>query len=383
MSEPHSTSDSGSVGDVPAASDLRPTSELRHDPLLRRWVAVAENRANRPHAFVSDDSPDEPSGCPFCEGHEDETPAELFAIRDSDGSSQVGSRPGHEWRVRVVKNKYPAVTVDDMPADDSSLGVDDATSSETVAEDVRDHVTHPGYGSHEVIIESPRHVARTTDLTVSDLTDVLIAYRARLLDLRDDRRLRQAVVFKNVGAAAGATLEHAHSQLMALPFVPPLIAEELQGAKDYYERHGECLFDAMLADELSGSSRIVAENERFVSFCPFASRAVYETWIMPRQHESHFEEADDATLGDLAHLLLDCMHRIDAVLERPAYNYIIHSGPFDTPNLRHYHWYVEVVPRVTKIAGFEWATGCAINLVAPETAAKRLREVAIPQFMGS
>lgn len=338
-------------------------SELRQDPISGRWVVIAEERAKRPRAFVADNSPVSLEGCPFCEGHEDETPRELFVIREENAEQSE-----HQWRVRVVRNKYPALELDAAPLATGLLPTDRAV-------DVAARDTLPGVGSHEVIIESPEHVLRTTDMSPDQLTDVLVAYRERLRALREDPRLKHALVFKNVGTAAGATLEHAHSQLIALPFVPPLIEEELQGAERYYERHGESVFDVILRDELAAGERIVAENDGFVAFCPFASRAPYEMWIMPRVHASHYEETEEPQLGELARLLHDVMHRLDVVLHQPAYNHVIHSGPFDRQNLHHYHWYVEVVPRVTKIAGFEWATGCVINVVQPEKAAEQLRAV--------
>ena len=336
-------------------------SELRQDPISGRWVIIAANRADRPHAFVSEQSSTDPSECPFCEGHEMETPRELFVVPAADDPSSA-----HEWRVRVVKNKYPALELEAAPIAAGPLPTDrphDAHARDTL----------PGLGSHEVIIESPEHILRTTEMPPDQLTDVLLAYRERLRELRRDPRLKHALVFKNVGEAAGATLGHAHSQLIAMPFVPRLIEEEMRGAEQYHEQHGECVFDTILKDELASGERIVAENDRFVAFCPFASRSPYEMWIMPRAHESHYEEIDADSLSALAELLHDALRRLDAVLDQPAYNYVIHSGPFDRKNLPHYHWYVEVVPRVTKIAGFEWATGCVINVVAPEEAAKRLR----------
>ncbi|REK28173.1 MAG: DUF4921 family protein [Planctomycetota bacterium] len=337
-------------------------SELRWDPIYGRWVVLAVNRSNRPRAFVSESGDGDAEDCPFCEFHEDQTPRELFAIRDDDPTSP------HPWRVRVVDNKYPALTLTVATAPDWLPKV-------TATDELRDYTSCAGVGSHEVIIESPTHVCRNSEMTADQLRDVLAAYQARLNVLREDPRIRCAVIFKNVGAPAGATLEHVHSQLIALPFVPPLFAAELQGAQRYYELHGQSVFQAMLEKERHSGQRVVSENERFVVFCPYASRTPYEMWVMARAAGSHFEAADAASLDDLASSLHDALCRLDEVLDRPAYNYVIHSGPFDTQNLQHYHWYVEVVPRVTKIAGFEWASGCAINVVAPEVAAQRLRSV--------
>jgi UDPglucose--hexose-1-phosphate uridylyltransferase len=325
--------------------------ELRKDPIVGRWVIVAEQRAKRPGAFVERSAP--PSGpCPFCEGHESETPAEVSAARRAD------SRPDSRgWRVRVVPNKFPALVLEGE-ADARRQGMYDVME---------------GVGAHEVIIESPRHVRSTSELPLEDVCEVLWTYRERLAEFKRDGRLKYGMLFKNVGAAAGATLEHIHSQLIVMPMVPNHAQEEIVGAKDYFDRHGRCVFCDMIEQELAQRKRIVIETPDFVVFCPFASRFTYEAWLLPKFHASHYEDISRTQADAAADALRQVITKIDTALDRPAYNYLIHTAPFDCQELAHYHWHVEIMPRLTGIAGFEWGSGLHINPVPPEEAAAKLR----------
>jgi UDPglucose--hexose-1-phosphate uridylyltransferase len=231
-----------------------------------------------------------------------------------------------------------------------------------------------GVGAHEVIIESPRHLVSTTELSVEQLRDVLWIYRDRLHDLTRDDRLRYGMLFKNVGAAAGASLEHTHSQLIATPIVPTNVVEELNGAQAYHNYRGRCVFCDMIDQELAFEERVVLDSPGFVAFCPFAARFPFETWIVPTAHASHYETLSRGGAEELARVLKRVLEKIEAALDRPAYNYIIHTAPFDTQALDHYHWHIEIIPRVTKTAGFEWGTGFYINPVPPEEAAAFMRE---------
>ena len=329
--------------------------DLRKDPIVGRWVIIAKNRAKRPHELV-DGTIARPPGsfCPFCEGYENHTTPEIAAYR-TPGTHR--DKPG--WRVRVVPNKFPALEIEG----------DLAKRGQGMYDMMR------GVGAHEVIIESPKHVSSTTDLSAEAIRDVFWIYRDRLLDLQRDNRLVYGMIFKNVGAAAGASLEHTHSQLIVTPIVPINVVEEITGASEYYRYRGRCVYCDMIEQELSFEKRVVVDSPGFVAFCPFAARFPFETWIVPTQHASHYETLSRASVEELGRVMKRVMEKIETALDRPAYNYIIHTSPFDTTALGHYHWHIEIIPRVTKTAGFEWGTGFYINPVPPEEAATFMRSL--------
>lgn len=338
--------------------------EFRKDPIVDRWVIIAKNRAERP-LELAEGAPTRRTAttdCPFCEGHERETTEEVLAVRTA-GTAANG--PG--WQVRVVTNLYPALL-----HDTGAFAPHAAPHAQPLL------MSQPALGAHEVVIEHPRHLLGTSDLTVDELTEVLLVYRERLAALRAMNRYVQPIVFKNVGAAAGASIEHAHSQIMALPMVPREIAAELEAASRYHQHNRQCIYCQLLADELSSGQRLVipeanSAGARFVALSAYAARCPYETWVLPREHQSDFEQLSPADARELAAVMRTVVTKIDAALDRPAYNYIIHTSPFDTFENDHYHWHIEIIPRVTKTAGFEWGTGLAINPVPPEEAAAIMR----------
>jgi UDPglucose--hexose-1-phosphate uridylyltransferase len=330
--------------------------DLRKDPIVGRWVIVAKSRAKRPHDFDSTPHLRRGQFCPFCEGNEDKTPHEILAYRNP------GSQRNREgWRVRVVPNKFPALEIE---GDLSKRG-----------DGIYDMMQ--GVGAHEVIIESPKHLVSTSQLSEEQLRDVLWVYRDRLVDLKKDSRLVYGMIFKNVGAAAGASLEHTHSQLIVTPIVPINVCEEMAGSLEFYNYRGRCVYCDMIHQELATEKRIVCDTPGFVAFCPFASRFPFETWVLPKAHASHYENLQRNGVDELSGVLRSVIAKIEVALDRPAYNYIIHTAPFDTQELRHYHWHIEIMPSLTKAAGFEWGTGFYINPVPPEEAAAFLREVEI------
>jgi UDPglucose--hexose-1-phosphate uridylyltransferase len=331
--------------------------EYRRDPVTHHWVILAPERAARPlalsHAKPHDRHDAERDACPFCEGREEDTPGELFALRD------VGSAPnGPGWRLRVVPNKFPAVR---------PLPGAEVVSGGGLFESL------PGVGEHELIIECARHEANPARLTDAEFRDVLLAYRARVAALSADPRYAYVLVFKNVGAEAGASLAHLHSQVITLPIVPDAVRAELDGATAYYRHAGRCVFCDVLHQEARLGVRVVAETEHFAAFAPFAGRFAYETWLLPKAHDSRYESLTDTHAGELARLLRQLLARLDAVLGEPAYNYYLHTGPARAGALPHYHWHIEVIPRTARPAGFEWGSGCFINAVPPERAAAELR----------
>ena len=269
-----------------------------------------------------------------------------------------------EWQVRVVPNKYPAVALEQKNEQQSEafiLGV----------------APQPPEGSHEVFIESPRHVRDITELSTAELALVLQAYRERLRFWSADKRIEHVTIFKNVGVAAGASLEHLHSQLVALPGLSPVMAAELERTRRYYAKHQTCIFCQLLEEELSHRKRLVLDAGPFVAFCAYAGRQPYETWILPRKHSANFEQLTDAETVALAEVLQQIVERLQAQLSPLSYNLILHTAPFrpihaDDNITQAWHWHFELVPRSTELAGFEWGTGMHINPLAPERAAARL-----------
>ncbi|HVE42543.1 MAG TPA: galactose-1-phosphate uridylyltransferase [Planctomycetota bacterium] len=323
--------------------------ELRRDPVAGRWVIIASERAKRPDDFAGELAPTPRNlPCAFCAGNESMTPQEIMAVRS-----------GGAWKVRVVANKFPALMVE---GDLSKRG-----------DGMYDLMN--GVGAHEVIIESPRHEVSITSLNDGDVRDVLWLYKQRLLDLRNDYRLVYGLVFKNVKDKAGASMEHTHSQLIATPIVPLQVEQEIRRCSEYFDYRGRCLLCDMVMQEMQSGARMVMDSPNFIAFEPFAARFPFETHLMPKRHMSHFEATDDALLPELARVLRTSIAKIEAALNQPPYNYLIHTSPLNVRSLDHYHWHFEIIPRITRVAGFEWGSGFYINTVPPEQAAAFLREV--------
>jgi UDPglucose--hexose-1-phosphate uridylyltransferase len=332
--------------------------ELRRDPIVGRWVIISTDRAGRPRDFLEDTHARQPVAdvCPFCPGQERLTPREVLAYRPQEGPS---NSPG--WKVRVVPNKFPALQVEgDMGRE--GIGLYDRMN---------------GVGAHEVIIETPDHKAALADLAPKHIEDVLWAYRDRMMDLKRDLRFRFILIFKNHGAAAGATLEHSHSQLIALPVVPTSVLDEIEGCRNHFQQKERCIYCDIIRQEVSERVRIVADNAEFIVMTPFAPRFAFEMWILPKRHAAYFEESQKTQFELLARILAEALRRMDKVLSRPAYNFILHTSPFHEKTGDFYHWHVELIPKLTQVAGFEWGTGFYINPVTPEEAAKFLRDAEI------
>jgi UDPglucose--hexose-1-phosphate uridylyltransferase len=230
-----------------------------------------------------------------------------------------------------------------------------------------------GIGAHEVIIESPKHVQSLTALDNRNVEEILFCYKDRLIDLKKDKRFVYGMLFKNVGAAAGASLEHSHSQLIATPIVPQLVSSEMEGAETFFKYRGRCLFCDMIQQEIATDSRIIFSTDNFVAFAPFASRFPFEIWVLPKAHKTHFENLQKIEIEELAIVLKNTLTKLETTLKTPPYNYIIHSTPFNIVDTEYYHWHIEIIPRLTNIAGFEWGTGFYINPMPPEKAAEFLK----------
>jgi UDPglucose--hexose-1-phosphate uridylyltransferase len=330
--------------------------ELRKDPITGRWVIIATERAKRPSDFIRQPVPPAAQGvCPFDYGHEHKTPPEILAYRNSGGRNEPG------WRVRVVANKFPV------------LGIEGELNRQ--GEGMYDKMN--GIGAHEVIIETPEHAATLAEMPERQIEELLWAFRDRVNDLKKDRRFRYILLFKNHGEAAGASLEHPHSQLIALPVVPKRVMEEVDASKKFYDLKERCIFCDIIREESTAGVRLVMETDRFTVLEPYAPRFPFETWILPKLHQSHFEDSDAPTFQNLAWVLRSTMRKIEKTLERPAYNFIVHSAPVQEAPLAHYHWHLEIMPKLTKVAGFEWGTGFYINPTPPEESARFLREAGL------
>jgi UDPglucose--hexose-1-phosphate uridylyltransferase len=327
--------------------------ELRRDPVSGRWVIISTDRRKRPNDFRFERATTlGRDQCPFCPGHEDMTPHEVLAYRQNGSAPNT---PG--WELRVVPNKFPALQVEGA-LDREPDGMFDRMN---------------GVGAHEVIIETPHHDRPLAAMSEPEIERVLWAYRERILDLKRDGRLRYILVFKNHGAAAGATLEHTHSQLIALPIVPDFLRQELDGARRHFEVKERCVFCDVVHEDLLEGRRIIQENADIVALAPYAPRFAFETWLLPRRHGARFEEAPRHEYESLARMLKSVLQRMDRALETPPYNLIVHTSPFSEETGDFYHWHVEIMPKLTRVAGFEWGTGFYLNPTSPEEAAQVLR----------
>lgn len=332
-------------------------SEWRQDPLSGRWVIVAPDRRGRPNEFADVPQAAPPADdCPFCPGHESRTTAECLVHGRPPGAAADG--PG--WRLRVFPNLYPALTADRGP--DPREGPGRALAA---------------YGHHEVLVPTPDHGAGLQDLPQADLVGMLAAMRERCRALAADPEVRHVLVFANQGAAAGATLAHAHGQILAGTMVPALVREKLERLDDHHRQTGGCLLCDLVQREEAAGSRLVAACDGAVALAPWASRFPYEVMIVPRRHADSLDRADDADLEAVGAMLRRALEGLAEVAPSPPLNLVVQGGPVPNPQgpavAPLFHWHLEILPRLAGLAGFEAGSGFAINSVPPETAACRLR----------
>lgn len=341
---------------------IEESSELRKDPVLDRWVIIAASRGKRPHDFATTPEETKSAGCPFCGGNEAKTPPEIYASREP---GTLPDTPG--WDVRVVQNKFPALTIE-AGLKRSGIGLMDRMG---------------GFGAHEVIIETPDHGMDLAIDSPEHINTVLSVFRQRLVDLRNDTRFRHILIFRNYGSAAGASLSHPHSQLIALPIVPLLVKEKLSAARTHYRLKERCIFCDLIEQETAIPDRVVLENEHFVVLSPFAARFPFELQIFPRRHMHDYTMMTEEEQQSLAGILKTTLLKYRELLGDPAYNMMMQTSPNTTARPGHpeywgtlasdYHWHIELMPRLTKVAGFEWGTNFYINPVSPEAATSFLR----------
>lgn len=327
--------------------------EFRQDPISKHWVIIASERAHRPRHQSIVESPSDTRACPFCAGHEAMTPPEVLAFRDGEAEANA---PG--WSVRVVPNKYPAV----VPDAATPIVTDDFYRSRS------------GIGVHEVIVETPDHTTSMAALDEPQFARILRAYQERLRRWQVDPRWRYALVYKNQGDQAGATLEHVHSQLIVLPHVPQIAVDELDGVEQHFAATGRCIYCDVIALEATRQTRLILHQDGFIAFCPFAARFPYEVWIVPQAHAAAFESCAEETVAAASRALRAAILRLSRALNDPPFNFVIHSTPWHASTNPRYHWHIEIMPQLTRAAGFEWGSGMHINPVAPEAAAKLLRD---------
>lgn len=349
--------------------------ELRQEPITGNWVIIATERNKRPSDFPARHEERKGGACPFCKGNEKLTPPEITAYREA------GTHPDEPgWWIRVVPNKFPAL--DNKSADlagselPGTLWVD---SKHACTSEIRHnfYTSMNGTGAHEVIVESPEHDQSLEQHNPAQIQEIFRAWRDRHRALMARAPIRYVQIFKNVGAIAGASLEHPHSQVIATPLIPTVIENELAGARSFFVDRGTCPYCEMIAHEEAVGDRLIAGNQQFIAFCPYASRFPFEITILPRRHLADFSGLDDSMLQDLSAIVKVTMQKMTTSLSRPPYNLTLHTAPAGFTEAPYYHWHLEILPRLTIVAGFEWGTGIYINPTPPETAARYLRETAI------
>ena len=338
--------------------------ELRKDPILDRWVIIATERSRRPNDFGAQSNAPAPTESVFSPGSESKTPPEVFQI----GRAANAAKDSSGWRVRVVPNKFPALSPEGQ-VDSQAAGMFDLMN---------------GVGAHEVVIEHPDAGWDMADATPEQMSDILNAYTARIEALSDDVRFRYILTFRNVGTAAGASINHPHSQIIALPIVPRHLKDQLEAARVHFKTKLRSIYADLLRQELQDGTRIVEDGEHFVVLCPYASRFPFETQIYPKNGGAHFSKMSTEERAALSEVLPRTLGRIRNALGNPPYNMVFQTAPITKERignegqwstLEHdFSWHIDILPRLTQVAGFEWGTGFYINPVAPENAASYLRD---------
>lgn len=337
--------------------------ELRKDPIIGRWIIIAIERSRRPKAFKAPVSLPPEGECPFCEGKESKTPPEIFAIR------KEGTKPDHPgWDVRVVPSKTPFLRIEG-DINRHGRGLYDVMG---------------GIGAHEIIVETPHHIANIADLEEPQIAKVITCCIDRFKSLARDERFKYLLVFKNYGwVSGGGRIRHSRTQLIATPVTPKRVKEELYGARQYYEYHERCIFCDLIKQEIQFKDRVVLDLDGFLAITAFASRFPFETWILPKEHSCDFSYMNVESRLQLARVLKKVLLKLKVGLGDPPYNFVLHTAPFRRKKAKagywktiedDYHWHLEIIPRLTSPAGFEWGTGFYICPISPEETAQYLRE---------
>ena len=326
--------------------------EHRFNPLRRQWVILAPDRAQRPNAYTAEQT-EARSACPFCPGNEEQTPPQITIAPRIDDPTK--------WQVRVVPNRYP-VLVD---------------GEEAISPPPPLYSYRPAHGAHEVVVDSPEHEATLASLKPFEGKQLLRVFGERLKALYERDDVRYAIVFKNFGAAAGASAAHPHTQIVGTTVLPPLIEQELATQDLYWEENARCLLCELVSEEITAKTGVVTSTDEFIAFCPYASRVNFEVWITSIRHERDFFKLSNHEHESLARLLIDVARRLEIVAKDLAYNLILQSPPPSdvAAEIQARHWRIEILPRTTGIAGLELGTGLFLSTVAPERAAETLRRL--------
>jgi UDPglucose--hexose-1-phosphate uridylyltransferase len=328
--------------------------EIRYNVITREWVVIATERAKRPDQFKRKDAkkelPPYNPQCPFCPGNEAMTPPPTFAIPDHAN-----------WKVRVTPNKFAALNYEGERV--------------RTVKGIRRTVT--GVGIHEVIVETRPHNVTMALLTDHDVELIVETYLDRFKSASSDPRIEQVTIFKNHGDAAGTSLEHPHSQLIATPIITSQLRERLSNAQAHYDEFAECIFCRVLELELQDAVRVFLETEHFVGLVPFAAYTPFSFMILPRRHMPTIAEMTDPEAADLARILRRALAKLYHGLSDPDFNYVVRTAPLELYGVKYYHWYVSVIPRLTKMAGFELGSGMFINVALPEENAAYLRDLKV------
>ncbi len=329
-------------------------SEIRYNAITGDWVIIAVERAKRPMSFPDSTSraaiPAYLEACPFCRGNEGAAPDEEYRLNDAAGN----------WQIRTVHNKFSALS---------------ATGEPTALDPARKTIN--GVGRHEVIIESPLHNHLLAFHTTEQINNLLAVYRHRFLAFYEDPRVKHVILYKNHGPEAGTSLEHPHSQVVGTPVIPGQVFQRVELAEKSLKETGKCLFCRTLEEEAAGQ-RLIAETQHFVAFIPFASLSPFHVWIFPKVHSACFSSASAAAMADLGPLLVKILGKMFTALKNPSFNFVIRSLSPAEASLPHFHWYLAIVPRLSKAAGFELGTGMYINSSIPEMSAEILRAATPP-----
>ncbi|MBF0499948.1 MAG: galactose-1-phosphate uridylyltransferase [Candidatus Riflebacteria bacterium] len=330
--------------------------QLRKDPILKQWVIISPERGKRPHDFrLETEQIDDPETCPFCEGHEGLTPLETMAFRKAGTAL---NQPG--WWVRVIPDRDPIL----VPTGDTGregIGMFDAMNA---------------IGIHEVVVETPSHTQTLQTVPLDQVREVIWTYKQRMLDIKKNPRFKHLMIVKNSGRSV-SNFSHSHSHIVATPIIPKRIEEEIDGAREYYHYHDRCIFCDIIKQELDQPGRIIYQDAYFVAFCPFASRFPFEVMIIPKTHQPFFEAIDNDHVHGFAQILQITLKKMQALLANLPYNFIIHTSPCSDSYRDFFHWHLELIPKLTQVAGFEWGSGFYINPLPPEDAAQFLRDAVI------
>ena len=325
--------------------------ELRQNRYTKEWVVLATERAKRPEELKAHAEkkalPHFSPTCPFCPGNEKLAPPATLTVGADEG----------KWKLRVVPNKFAALSRDGDP----TWKIE------------RAHRSMNGVGIHDVVVETPDHSLTTAQLPDEQVAEILRAYKRRFEEMSADPRVAHVNIFKNHGVAAGTSLEHPHSQIIATPVISQHVRSRMFEALRHFDEWGECIFCANMNQEIEEDKRIVVNSRHFVAMEPFASPSPFYTHIYPKRHMASFGEITYQEIVDLAHVLRTMLGKLYVGLDDPDFNLTIPTAPQESAGVKFYHWYIAIIPRMTRTAGFELGSGMFINTVPPESAAEFLR----------